>query len=104
MQNFNQKRPSVTPEYAESIAIKALMWIGQDVELFGRFCSITGVEAHQIRAAASEPGFLAGLLRFIAADEKTVQRFADETETHIETILPSIAQLPGGDDNFEWSM
>ena len=42
-------------EEAETIAVSALAFIAADGELLPRFLSLTGIEAHQIRAAAAEP-------------------------------------------------
>ncbi|MEM1378573.1 MAG: DUF3572 domain-containing protein, partial [Pseudomonadota bacterium] len=63
-----------------SIAIAALSWIAADGEQISRFMALTGVEPDQIRAAAQEPGFLAGVLEFLLAHEPTLMRFCDENE------------------------
>ena len=68
-------------EEAETVAVKALSFVAADPELLQRFLAITGIEAHAVRRAASEPGFLAGVLQFILAHEPTLMRFAEETGT-----------------------
>ena len=53
--------------------------VASDPELLPRFLAITGIEAHTIRQAAGEPGFLAGVLTFILAHEPTLLRFSEES-------------------------
>ncbi|WP_136620600.1 MULTISPECIES: DUF3572 domain-containing protein [Mesorhizobium] len=90
-------------EEAESIAVKALGFVASDPELLPRFLAITGIEAHSIRKAASEPGFLAGVLQFILAHEPTLMRFAEETGTPPAAVGKALRALPLGDDNHEHS-
>jgi hypothetical protein len=66
-------------ENAEALAIQALGFVAADPELLPRFLAITGIEAHAIRQAARETGFLAGVLQFIVAHEPTLLRFSEET-------------------------
>jgi hypothetical protein len=65
-------------EVAEGLAIQALSYIAGDPERLERFVSITGVEPDQIRAAAGEPGFLAGVLAYLASDEQLAGAFTAE--------------------------
>ena len=89
---------------AQGLAIRGLGWIAGDAELFSRFCALSGVEPASIRLAAQEPGFLAGVLRFIASHEPTLRRFADEEGVDVTSVLPAIRMLPGGDDAFDRSI
>jgi len=91
-------------EEAESIAVKALGFVASDPELLPRFLAITGIEAHSIRKAAGEPGFLAGVLQFILAHEPTLMRFAEETGTPPASVGKALRALPLGDDNHEHSI
>lgn len=86
---------------AEAIAISALSFVAADPELLPRFLAITGIEANSIRRAASEPGFLAGVLQFILAHEPTLMRFAEETGTPPVSVGKALRALPLGDDGFE---
>jgi uncharacterized protein DUF3572 len=63
-------------EAAETLAIQALTFIAEDPDRLGRFLGITGIEAGQIRAAATEPGFLAGVLEHMLGDESLLMAFA----------------------------
>ncbi|MCV3240445.1 DUF3572 domain-containing protein [Mesorhizobium sp. ZC-5] len=88
---------------AEAIAISALGFVASEPELLQRFLAITGIEASAIRRAASEPGFLAGVLQFIVAHEPTLLRFAEATGTPPGAVLSAQRALPQGDDNYEGS-
>jgi hypothetical protein len=91
-------------EEAETIAVKALGFVAADPELLPRFLAITGIEVHSIRRAASEPGFLAGVLQFILAHEPTLMRFSEETGTPPASVGKALQALPLGDDNHEPSI
>ena len=90
-------------EQAEQIAVAALGFIAADPELLARFLAITGIEAHAIRTAAREPGFLAGVLHFVAAHEPTLLDFADKADVKPAAILQAMRALPQGDDRYEAS-
>jgi hypothetical protein len=90
-------------ENAEALAIQALGFIAADPELMPRFLAITGIEVGSIRQAADEPGFLAGVLQFIAAHEPTLLRFAEETGTRPGDVAAALRALPFGDDSHQIS-
>ena len=71
--------PPLTLEAAEGLAIQALTFIAGDGERLGRFLAVTGIGPAEIRAAAGEPGFLAGVLEYLAADDRLIAAFAAET-------------------------
>jgi hypothetical protein len=98
MANADHKRQS-----AEEIAVAALGFVASDPTLLARFLSITGIEAHAIRQAAREPGFLAGVLQFIAAHEPTLLAFAESTGTEPASVLQALRALPQGDDRYDQS-
>lgn len=88
---------------AESVAIAGLGFVAADPELLPRFLAITGIEAQSIRKAASEPGFLAGVLNFILAHEPTLMRFCEETGIEPARVAGAIRRLPLGDDGYQTS-
>jgi hypothetical protein len=90
-------------EGAEALAIRALTFIASDPELLPRFLAITGIEATSIRDAAREPGFLAGVLQFIAAHEPTLLRFCEETGTPPGSISAALRTLPFGNEAYDRS-
>jgi hypothetical protein len=71
--------PRLTQQQAEGLAIQALTFIAADGERLGRFLAVTGIGPAEIRAAAREPGFLVGVLDYMASDDRLIATFANET-------------------------
>lgn len=95
-------------ETAEAIAVAALGFVAADPVLLPRFLAITGIEAGQIRRAAAEPGFLAGVLQFLMAHEPTLTAFCEASSDGFAPVTPAhvaaaLAALPFGDDRFKAS-
>lgn len=88
---------------SEEIAVAALTFVAGDPALLNRFLAISGINPGQIRAAASEPGFLAGVLQFIAANEPTLLAFADSAGLPPDSVLKALRTLPQGDDRYDAS-
>ncbi len=88
---------------AEQIAIAALGFVAADPVLLPRFLAISGIEAEAVRAAAREPGFLAGVLQFLMAHEPTLAAFCEASGERPPRIAAALAALPFGDDRFEAS-
>jgi hypothetical protein len=63
-------------EAAESLAIQALAYIAAEPEQLGRFLALTGIGPEQIREAARESHFLAGVLDHVLGDERLLLAFA----------------------------
>jgi len=72
---------------AAGLAIEALSFISTDRILFNRFLRLTGLELENLRQAAGEPAFLAGILDFVLSDEKIVMDLA----AHLEVPAVRIA-------------
>jgi hypothetical protein len=83
-------------EAAEALAIQALSYIGQDGERLGRFLSLTGIGPGEIRSAAREPQFLAGVLDYLAGDERLLTDFAKEAGHDPATVEAARIALGGG--------
>jgi len=88
-------RGRITPPAAEAIAIQALSFIAGDGERLGRFLAITGIGPAEIRAAAGEPGFLVGVLEYLAADDRLVTEFAAEASLNPADIAGAHVALGG---------
>jgi hypothetical protein len=82
-------------EAAEALAIQALTFNAQDAERLGRFLAVTGIGPAEIRAASNEPGFLGGVLDYLASDEPLLLDFAATTEVEPATIEKARAVLGG---------
>jgi hypothetical protein len=91
-----KERPERGREAAEALAIQALSYIAADGERLGRFLSLTGIGPGEIRAAAREPGFLAGVLEYLAGDERLLTDFAKEAGHDPSTIEAARLALGGG--------
>jgi uncharacterized protein DUF3572 len=72
------KRDAITAEAAESLAIQALAFLASEPERLGQFLASTGIGPEQIRVAAREPLFLAGVLDHLASHEPLLIEFACE--------------------------
>ena len=73
-----KQRARLTQEEAESLAVQALAFIAGDPERIGPFLAATGIGPDMIRAAARAPGFLGGVLDYLAGDEALLVAFATE--------------------------
>jgi len=93
----------ITRDDADALAVSALAFIAGDPVLLPRFLAITGIEAREIRQAAREPGFLAGVLRFVLAHEPTLLSFASEAGIEPAAVGAALKALPTGDDRYETS-
>lgn len=68
--------PQAKRETAEMLAIQALSFIAEQPDALGRFLDMSGISAAQLRAAAQQPGFLAGVLEHMLGDENLLLAFA----------------------------
>jgi Protein of unknown function (DUF3572) len=91
-----KQSPVPTREQAEGLAIQALTFIAGDGERLGRFLAITGIGPGEIRGAAREPGFLAGVLEYMASDARLIAAFAAENNLNPSDIDRSRVALAGG--------
>jgi hypothetical protein len=94
--NWRVKRSSrFGRKEAEALAIQALTFIAGDGERLGRFLAATGIGPSEIRAAAREPGFLGGLLDYVASDERLIADFASEAGLDPADVERGRAMLVG---------
>jgi Protein of unknown function (DUF3572) len=91
----------LTLEAAEAVAIEALGYLSNTPDLMQRFLALSGIEASQIRAAAKEPHFLAGVLKFFLAHEPSLLAFCEAAGTPPQSVQAALAALPGGSDRSE---
>ncbi|WP_182087041.1 DUF3572 domain-containing protein [Aureimonas sp. ME7] len=85
---------------ASTLAIDALSYIASDTVLFNRFLRLTGLELENLRQAAGEPAFLAGVLDFVIADERTLTDFAGHADIEPNQVLA--ARRAFGTTYAEW--
>lgn len=88
---------------AESIAIDALAYVAGDERLLPRFLAMSGIDAGAVRHAAREPGFLAGVLRFVTAHEPTLIAFSQACGHDPAAVATALRALPFGEDAHDGS-
>jgi hypothetical protein len=88
-------KAKLQPVEAENVAIQALSFLAADPARLGRFLAATGIGPADIRAAAREPSFLAGVLDHLADDESAMLAFAQDTGLPVELIVRARAMLSG---------
>lgn len=89
------RRNAIDAEVAETLAIQALAFLAGEPESLGRFLAVTGIGPDEIRAAASDPHFLAGVLDYLASDEPLLVAFAAQIGVDPADIMRASAVLGG---------
>jgi len=89
------KRPEVTRDSAEMLAIQVLNFLAEDPERLSRFLAFSGIEAQSLRDAAREPNFLLGVLDHLAGDERLLTEFAAQSELTPEVVIRARDLLAG---------
>jgi len=84
-----------TRESAEILGIQALAYLAEDGDRLSRFLGLTGIEADDVRAAARQPGFLAGVLEHMLGDESLLVAFADSAGIDPAEIARARSALGG---------
>ncbi|TMJ25587.1 MAG: DUF3572 family protein [Alphaproteobacteria bacterium] len=87
------KRESADREAAESLAIQALAYLAGEPERLGRFLALSGLGPEQVRRAAAEPGFLAGVLEYLSSEESLLLGFAEHVRVAPAEISRAQAAL-----------
>lgn len=98
MEKAMQKR--LTREEAEGIAISGLRFLAGNGEALGRFLALAGIGPQDLRTAANEPGFLAGVLEFYLEDESLLLSFASNENLRPTMIAMArhTLEITAGDD------
>jgi len=79
------------------LAIAAFSFIADAPEELSRFLALSGIDPSAIRAAAAEPGFLGGVLAYIAGNERTLLAFAATAGIAPEEVEKARIALAGAD-------
>ncbi len=72
---------------ASQIAISGLQRLANDDELLMRFCNLTGILANDIREAAAEQHFLAGVLDFYLSHEPDLLAWTEHESIRPEEVV-----------------
>ncbi len=82
---------------AETIALQALAFMAGDEQALDGFVHSTGLGIGELRAAASNPEILAGVLDYVLQDEAMLLAFCAAAEIRPDEPARARAYLPGGD-------
>ena len=93
------RQGALAAEVAEVLAIQALAFIAEDSERLGRFLAITGLGPGEIRQAARERRFLAGVLEYVNGDEDLLVAFANYAEVDPAHVVAAEQVLAETDEN-----
>ncbi|WP_275790647.1 DUF3572 domain-containing protein [Pararhizobium gei] len=80
---------------AEETAIVALAWLANEPELLGRFLALTGTDPSNLRHAAADPGFLAGVIDFLMGHEPTLLAFSAASGISPDMVVRAHTALSG---------
>ncbi|KQT48843.1 hypothetical protein ASG43_08340 [Aureimonas sp. Leaf454] len=75
------------------MGVKALQFLASDPVQLHRFLDLSGLRPQELRAAASEPAFFAGLLDFLLGHEPTLLAFAAEADVAPEDVAAARRSL-----------
>ena len=92
----------MSEEEAQRIAVGAFTYIANDEAMLTRFISVTGVAPNDMRAAAMESGFLAGVLDFLMGHEPDAVAFANEFGIAPDDVGRARLTLTGNSDPNPW--
>jgi hypothetical protein len=79
----------ITVTEAEAIGLKVLAFLCGEESRLNRFLALTGFDASSLRAGASAPQFLAGVIAYLLENETDLMIFAEEQA--IDPRLPQLA-------------
>jgi hypothetical protein len=91
-----KKGGAMRRDAAQALAIEVLAFLAAEPERLGRFLAITGIGPLEIRAAASQADFLAGVLGYVVGDEPLLLAFAKEAQIKPDTVMQAACALGGG--------
>lgn len=87
---------AVRRDAAEALGIEALSFLAAEPERLGRFLALAGVGPDELRAAATAPHFLAGVLDHLVGDERLLIEFAAHAQIKPEAVMRAAIALGGG--------
>jgi hypothetical protein len=85
----------ITREASEHLAIQALTYLGEESDRLARFLALSGLDPHAIAGAARDPQFLAGVLEYVAGDERLLVAFAAHAQVAPEMLAAGRNLLSG---------
>jgi len=92
---MTKDRVEMAAENAHLLAIKGLNFIIEDPQALARFMNLSGLSDHDIRAAAAQPEFLAGVLSFLMDHEAVLMAFAASAQIPPQQVAGAHLALSG---------
>ena len=89
------KRAFTPGQVAETLAIQALSFLGQEPARLGAFLAESGLGPETIREAAKEPSFLVAVLDFILNDAGLVDDFCKALDLKPRQLIAAREALGG---------
>lgn len=87
----------MSPELAQTIALRALGWLVGNDELRDIFLGSTGGTAEELAKNASDPALHASVLDFITMDDAWVVAFCDANDLKYDQPMMARLALPGAE-------
>jgi len=85
-------------EQAETIALQAIAFIGQEERALNGLLAQTGMGLDDLRENMQDPAFLGGILDFLLSDESALLAFCEAIEIAPEFLIRARRCLPGGEN------
>lgn len=85
-------------EYAETLALSALVWMAGQEDALHRFVAQTGIGPETFRGRAADPAFLGAVLDFLLTEDALVIAFCDAESIAYDQPRAARIALPGGRD------
>ncbi len=85
----------MTPDRAETIALRAVTWILAEDDLRDQFLAATGATPAALRDSIGDPAFLAAVLGFVTQSDDRVIAFCDAAGLGYDQPLRARHALPG---------
>ncbi|WP_419797031.1 MAG: DUF3572 domain-containing protein [Terasakiella sp.] len=85
-------------EQAETIALQAIAFIGQEERALNGLLAQTGMGLDDLRENMQDPAFLGGILDFLLSDESALLAFCEAIEITPEFLIRARCSLPGGEN------
>ena len=83
-------------EADQQVAIDALTFLAGDMDRLGGFLALTGIGVGDIRASASDPGFLVAVMEYLMQDDALLIAFAGEAGLRPEAVAAAARRLGAG--------
>jgi len=93
---------TVAPEYAETVALRALAWLMAEDDQRGAFINLSGLSPDDLRARAGTSEILLAVVDFVLGDDARVVAFCDSAGLRYDALMSVRSALPGGAE-YNWT-